>query len=62
MPPCDCSKLEIINSIHSRLDKLETKMDVVEKTLSKLLWGIFGTLATSVMTLLIILLQISSDK
>ena len=39
-----------------RITRLEEKVDKIESTLDKLLWGIMGTLLTSFSTLLIILL------
>lgn len=39
-----------------RITRLETKVDKIEMTLDKLLWGIIGTLFTSLSTLIIILL------
>ena len=53
----ECLQDERIRLLTSRVDRLETKVENIELTLNKLLWGMFGTLATSVVTLLTILVQ-----
>ena len=52
-----CTQDERIRILSSRMDKVETKVENIELTLSKLLWAIFGTLGTSVITLIVLLFQ-----
>ncbi len=53
----DCNQDERIRALTERVGKVEIKVDNVQKVLDKLLWGIFGTLATSVLTLITIVLK-----
>lgn len=52
-----CIQDERIRDLSDRLGRVETKVDNVQKVLDKLLWGIFGTLGTSFLTLVTIILK-----
>lgn len=53
----DCAQDQRIRDLTERMNKVETKVDNVQKVLDKLLWGIFATLLTSVGTLILLVLK-----
>jgi uncharacterized membrane protein len=53
-----CIQDERVRENTARIGILESRMNSVEVTLNKLLWAIFATLGTAVLTLLVLLLQL----